>query len=308
MPRTAQFAIRRGHARGFSWNRFRRVWHERLAGFARRVRAGTGFALASASLLLLLTLLTYSRSDASLDTASAASPANYVGRGGAIVADILMQSVGLAAYLLPAVLLGWAFRLLLQRPVHRPVRRCLLLLPTFFFGAFACSILHPALALPAGSGGALGWLALAFVRRVGLAAAALPLAMAAAALLAWLLLAIIGLSPGDWRELGQGAGRVARLSGHGTAAAAGIAGRLFLAWRERRAADRRAAASGALVRPPPPDGRPAPQFAAAAAAPAPDPMPADAPAAGRFVRLVMPRPKQPPAGRRADAEAQPALD
>ena len=311
MPRTAQFALRRGHARGFSWRRYRRVWREQLAGALRPLYAAGGTALAVASLLLLLALLTYRRADASLDTASAAPVANFVGRDGALVADILVQSLGFAAYLLPAVLVGWALRLLLQRPLRRPRRRLAMLPPALVLAAFACAILHPSLAFPAGPGGAVGWLALDLVGRVGLGGMALPLAMTAAALVALLLLTIIGLSPGDWRDIGYLAGRraglMARLSGHGTAAAAGLAGRLFLAWRERRAARRVGPAARPLRAAAGP--RREPQFAAAAAPSAAAPTePADEPGVGRLVRLVMPRPKQPAAARWRDPERQPALD
>ena len=174
----------------------------------RRLFEGLGVALVLASLLLLLALLTYTPGDASLDTAVDAPPRNFLGRDGALVADILIQSVGLAAYLVPTVLFGWAFRLMLQRPIRRPVRG---------IAAAArwrwCSARRPArscapgLALPAGAGGAVGWVLLGVAGRAGLAPFALPLAMAAAALVALLLLSIIGLSPGDWRDLGSGAGR-----------------------------------------------------------------------------------------------------
>jgi S-DNA-T family DNA segregation ATPase FtsK/SpoIIIE len=314
MPRTAQFVIRGGggsHGR-FSWGRQWRQWRDALDGAGRRLYAVGGAALVLASLLLLLALLTYTRADASLDTAASVPPANYLGTDGAVIADLLLQSVGLAAYLLPAALLGWAFRLLLQRPLRNPLRRLSLLPPALVLGALACSILHPALALPAGAGGAVGGLALGFVARLGLSGIALPLAMAAAAAVALLLLSIVGLSQGDWRDLGYGAGRgatrFARLSGHGTVAAAGIAGHLLGRWREDRT-DRHPAQPIRAARP---GERYEPQFGDAAA-PRPSAVapPEAAPAAGRLVRLVLPRARSsPPSARRggADPEMQPALD
>jgi S-DNA-T family DNA segregation ATPase FtsK/SpoIIIE len=318
MPRTAQFAIRRGHARGFSWSRWRRLWRERLDGVGRRLYGTAGMAMAAASLLLLAALLTYRPADASLDTAAAGPTVNFLGRNGALVADVMMQSLGLAAYLLPAALLGWAFRLLLQRPLRRPLRRLSLLLLALVLGAFACSILHPAVALPAGAGGALGWLTLGFVERLGLGGIAVPLAMAAAALVALLLLAIVGLSPGDWRDLGHGAGRgarrMARLSGHGATAASGFVGRLLQQGRERRAANRPEPPGrpwrppGAAGRREPPPAAASASIAVAAASRFPPPEPEDKPAPGRLVRLVMPRVRQGAAARRADPDQQPALD
>src|SRR5436305_12133789 len=62
--------------------------------------------------------------------------------------------------------------------------------------------------------------------------------MAAAAHVALLLLSIIGLSPGDWRVIGGGAGRgaarLARVSGYGTLAAAAFGGRMWKDWRAAR--------------------------------------------------------------------------
>src|SRR5437016_2104812 len=90
--------------------------------------------------------------------------------------------------------------------------------------------------------GAVGWVLLALATRVGLGTLVLPLAMAAAALVALLLLSIIGLSPGDWRQLGSGAGRgatrFARASGRGTVATAVFAHRLIRRWRQARLARR----------------------------------------------------------------------
>ena len=82
---------------------------------------------------------------------------------------LLVQSVGLAAYLVPAVLFGWAFRLMLARPIRRPGRGIVLLLLALVLGAAACSILHAGPALPAGAGGVVGWVLLGLVERAGLA-------------------------------------------------------------------------------------------------------------------------------------------
>src|SRR6266446_7994465 len=135
MARTAQLT-----ARGFSGRV--RGWGDVLGGVKRRLFEGLGALLVLASLLLLLALLTYDPGDASLDTAVAVPAQNYLGHNGAVIADLLIQSVGLAAYLLPAALLGWAFRLMLQRPIRRLGRRFALLLLALLLGAVACSVLH----------------------------------------------------------------------------------------------------------------------------------------------------------------------
>jgi DNA segregation ATPase FtsK/SpoIIIE, S-DNA-T family len=334
MPRAAQVSVR---GFGQMW----RGWSDILGAFGRRLFEGLGVALVLAGLLLLLALLTYTPGDASLDTAVDASPRNFLGRDGALVADILIQSVGLAAYLVPTVLFGWAFRLMLQRPIRRPIRGILLLLVALILGAAACSILHPSLALPAGAGGAVGWVLLGLAGRAGLAPFALPLAMAAAALVALLLVSIIGLSPGDWRDLGSGAGRraarFARVSGRGTVAATVFGQRFVRRWRAarllRRTAEtgRRSPVAGDREWPPRPHpgwpgvtalpDRREPQLGRGGAPASAGRSQGDATAAltgavgavpeavtARLVRLVMPRAKPGLPGRRGELELQPALD
>src|SRR5438067_686606 len=332
MSRSAQMSIR-----GFGHRV--RGWREMLAGVERRLYSVVGAGLVMVSLLLLLALLTYSPADPSLNTAADARAGNYLGPQGAVVADVLIQSVGLAAYLLPAVLLGWAFRLMLQRPIRRLLRRLAMLVLALLLGGLACSILNPSMPLPAGPGGAVGWALMSTVARAGFGGIAVPLAMAAAALVAWLLLATIGLSPGDWREIGSGAGRhagrLARASGRGTVAAASFGHRLFRDWREARRAFREADPDFA-ERPPrrpaefPPRTAPGfpprqrsvvtplperrePRLGPTSGGPARPQQPPpeadeDQPVTGRLVRLVMPRAKPQGLGRRGEQELQPALD
>src|SRR4051812_49581434 len=110
MARSAQLAMRGfgGRVRG---------WGEFLNSIKQRVFEGLGALLVLASLLLLLALLTYFPGDASLDTAVATAPRNYLGYEGAVLAHFLMQSVGLAAYLLPAGGLGGGVLLVVGGPL-----------------------------------------------------------------------------------------------------------------------------------------------------------------------------------------------
>src|SRR5712691_2650277 len=91
-----------------------RGWAQLQAALGQRVREALGFALLLGSLLLLLTLVTYDPRDPSLDTAVDSAPHNFLGRDGAVLADLLRQSLGIAAFLIPMVLLAWSFRLLLN--------------------------------------------------------------------------------------------------------------------------------------------------------------------------------------------------
>jgi S-DNA-T family DNA segregation ATPase FtsK/SpoIIIE len=319
-----------------------RGWEELADGARRRLFEAGGFALMLSSLLVLLALLTYRPGDPSLDTAADTVPSNFLGLGGAILADALLQAIGLAAYLIPFVLIGWAFRLLLQRPLRHFPRRIAQMILALLAGAFACSVLQVGLPLPAGAGGAVGWALMRLVSHAGFEIFALPLAMAAAALVAALLMAIMGLSWGDWRDIGGGAGRgatrLARASRSGTVAAAAFGGRAVRYWRELR----RDFGEEPIDEPPPPRAatpklslvealgprlramvtsapdrheprfdKAEPQFGKTeptmGPAPPPEPDPEED-LAGRLVRLVMPRAKPPTPGRRAEQERQPTLD
>jgi S-DNA-T family DNA segregation ATPase FtsK/SpoIIIE len=287
-----------------------RGWSEALAVLRRWTVETIGFALLIATLLLALSLWTYTPADPSLDTATAAGSHNFLGRDGAILADLLRQWLGYAAFLIVAVLLGWSFRLLSSRHLPRLGRGLLLLPLTVALGAFALSVLDAADgAAPPVSGGVIGWALQHPLLRLGLGKALLPAAMVAAGTVGLLLLLTIGMSWRDWRRFvvgaARGAGRVARVSGRGTAAAGGA---LWRHWQLRQRED-------AAAKPPPApvvtplrqrheprlDRRPA---APAAAAPAPP----EATMSGRFIRLIAPRARSVGPGRRSAEERQPKLD
>ena len=78
-----------------AWSGLALVWS---LPFTARLRGG---ALAMAGLALLLSIATYQAGDPSLNVASAQAPHNLLGGFGASVADIAMQSLGLAAWQKP---------------------------------------------------------------------------------------------------------------------------------------------------------------------------------------------------------------
>src|SRR5437764_12307534 len=86
-----------------------------LAVVKHRLAEAFGFALLLVCLLLFLSLLTYDPRDGSLNTAIDATPHNFLGHDGAVLADLLWQSLGLACFLIPILMLGWSLRLLLHR-------------------------------------------------------------------------------------------------------------------------------------------------------------------------------------------------
>jgi S-DNA-T family DNA segregation ATPase FtsK/SpoIIIE len=181
---------------------------EASAALKRRFFEALGFALLLGCFLLALMLFTYDPRDGSLNTAVDAPPHNFLGQNGAVVSDVLWQSVGLASFLIPILLLAWALRLLLNRPLHAAWFRLALLPVMLVLGALCLSVLDlGSFSPPAGPGGAVGWALLRLLSRAGLGTAALPISMGSAALVGLLLLAAMGLSLRELRELGEGAGR-----------------------------------------------------------------------------------------------------
>ncbi len=186
-----------------------------MEALRRRLTEGAGVLLVFASLLLAVTLASFDHNDPSLSHAITGPVKNIAGPMGAVVADVLLQAVGLAAGLLPAVLLAWAFRLLLNRGVTQLTLRSALLLPLLVLGAIALTLIPPGAHWPirAGLGGIVGLMGLDVLSHMGAPRPAL--AMGAAALAGLLLLYVLGLTLEDWALIGRGAGRAARVSGRG---------------------------------------------------------------------------------------------
>jgi S-DNA-T family DNA segregation ATPase FtsK/SpoIIIE len=163
-----------------------------------------GTLLFIAALVFSLVLATHDRTDPSWDMAVDKVPANFGGPAGAILADLLLQTVGAASVVVPIVLSAWALRLLL----HRPIRVIWLRLPMMPVLMLAVAISLGV--LPNTAGGVLGRL---FWQVLALGDAAPFAAMGFAAVSGLMLVFVLGLSPGEWREVGRGAGRVAWAGG-----------------------------------------------------------------------------------------------
>ncbi|WP_119420074.1 FtsK/SpoIIIE family DNA translocase [Desertibaculum subflavum] len=156
--------------------------------------------------LLALLLATYSPDDPSLNNATSAAAGNALGRPGAFIADIALQTLGIGAAAVVLVLAGWAWRVVSHRGV-RWYQVALLPLAVLLLAATAAgfSSVDPN-RLPAGFGGVAGALVtrsalLPLLHNIGLAVGPaliglflLPLAIVAAG-------AAIGVRPA---ELGAG--------------------------------------------------------------------------------------------------------
>ena len=216
-----------------------RAWTDTRAALKRRFFEALGFCLLLAALLILAALLSYSARDPSLDTAIDTPAHNFIGGNGAIVADLLRQGFGFAAFVIPVTLVGWSLRLLLDRPLQSFWLKLGLLPVAVILASLSLSVLDSGESSSSVAyGGVLGWGMQRLLAGAGFGSLALPASMTAAAGLGLLLLLILGLSWRDWHQLGSGASRgarrVAAFSGRGTIVAATLGGKVARQWWQAR--------------------------------------------------------------------------
>jgi DNA segregation ATPase FtsK/SpoIIIE, S-DNA-T family len=258
-----------------------------------------------AALLLAAALFSYDPRDPSLDTAIDVGPHNLLGNNGAVLADLLRQSLGMAAFVVPAVLAGWSLRLLLGQPIRSFWLKLVMLPMALILASLASSVLdHGTGSGAVGYGGALGWGMQRLLVFSGLGRLSLATSMIAAAGLGLSLLLMLGLSGRDWRQLGRGVGRIAFNSGRATMIAARFGGRLLRRQAPGPGAPRAAAG---------PQAGAGPSSLAQGREPRLDrggSLEMSAPERGRasLIRLVVPQPQRSPPGRRSEEESQPRLD
>ena len=175
--------------------------------FARRLSELAGLALTAFAAVIAVALATYSAADPSFNSASGSAPANLIGRPGAYGADLLLQWLGLAACLLPAILGAWSWALLSHRGLsRRPVRFALAPL-SVLLAAVGCASLGLAdWPTAAGAGGAIGEIVLSAFGTLGLGAlelegaAGMAVAGIGAVFLVVAALALIVALGVPWRE------------------------------------------------------------------------------------------------------------
>jgi S-DNA-T family DNA segregation ATPase FtsK/SpoIIIE len=124
----------------------------------RRLREASGLALISLAMVVALALATWSVQDPSLSHATDARVHNLLGMPGAIVADLLMQLLGLGSLALLLPIGMWGYRLLGHRPLNRERLRIFVwLVGAVLSAAFASCLPRSAhWPLPSGLGGVIG--------------------------------------------------------------------------------------------------------------------------------------------------------
>ncbi len=186
--------------------RKRRFLPEGAGSFLRlRLMEILGAGLLLAGLALLLALATFDRGDPSLNVATPQAPQNLFGLRGAYVADLMLQSLGLSAWLLGFVVAVWGLRLMRRHSIPRFGLRLALLPLTLLLSAVALGFVGGAGSdwiTHAGPGGVTGRelgdvvRSYSFVVGNGLSAGLLALGFGGAALLC--LVPTLAMQRDDW--------------------------------------------------------------------------------------------------------------
>ena len=203
----------------------RRDQPSRAARFIRRRLVElAGVAVAAASVAAAGALYSYRPEDLSFAPGQPASiTQNALGIPGAWFADFFTHTTGLAAWLLPLILLSWAWRIASHRGLGPVWLRFTMLPGALFLGAmtFATQPAPVSWPLPNGAGGVLGELALAelselLLRRLTLGTETVGIVFGLFALAACLL--AMGIDRGEWFSIGRTAWRGAVFAGRVVAA------------------------------------------------------------------------------------------
>ena len=195
----------------------------RVARFLkRRLVELFGVAVAAASVAAAGALISYRPEDSSLTSSPADGVThNMLGEPGAWFADFFTQTVGLAAWSVPPILLAWAWRIASHRGLGPLWIRFTMLPGALFLGAIAFATLPVPVSwpLPNGAGGAFGEIVLAelnklLLHRLAVGSGTAGIVFGLLALAACLL--AMGIGRREWSAVGRvawgGAVRVGRLA------------------------------------------------------------------------------------------------
>jgi len=117
-----------------------------------------GVLLLATTVCLAAALMSWSVLDPSLSHATDSPAANWLGRPGAIVADLMLQFFGIGAVAPTLMAAGWGWHLASRRPITRPFTRLALMVAAMTCLSGYLSSLEPTTDWPlvAGYGGVLG--------------------------------------------------------------------------------------------------------------------------------------------------------
>ena len=156
---------------------------------------------------LLAAVLTYDPLDPSLNNATGRAANNLLGNGGALLADLALQSIGAASLAVPPVLAAWSWALFQSGRLARWRWRLVALPALLWLLCLSLAGLGTPESWPLASGleGVVGQLSLARLSELSFLASSSHFLAPGAALLgalgyAWLL----GLSLGQWYGIGRG--------------------------------------------------------------------------------------------------------
>jgi S-DNA-T family DNA segregation ATPase FtsK/SpoIIIE len=205
----------------------------------RRLTELLGLAMGGAALWVALALASFHNDDPAFDKATGQAVQNLLGGAGAYAAELLLQGLGIASILLPAVLLAWGWRLLRHRTLPRFWLKAALLPAALAALSVAASALPTPAAWPpllanCGVGGCIGRQSVALIgHAVGWGPAPISLLGLVAALL--LIYTAAGVPWRAYRVVGGHAGRLSARGGRGLAWLYGRLRRSAAAAAERRA-------------------------------------------------------------------------
>lgn len=188
-----------------------------------RAAEGGGILLLGLGFLLALALASFDPADPNFNHATPHAPQNWLGLPGAYMSDVLLQTLGLAAWLLVVMLASWGFRIVSHRGLPRWWLNVAMVPVTLtLFACFAAALPVPQLwSLRTGLGGILGdFFLYQHLLPLGVALG-LPMSAVLPAAFCLALSGVAfyfasGLSIHEWRSMGAGLG-------FGAAATTGLA-------------------------------------------------------------------------------------
>ncbi len=180
----------------------------------RRFSEITGISLILSGFLLLIALLTYTPSDPSLNSAGITEPKNLLGSSGALLADLLLQSIGLVSLLPSLVLFIWGAQTMRKRPPTFLIGRLGLLFLTLLLTSLSLSVLPIPSDWPLATrlGGVIGVVFLEYTMTVllqGITSLGVSfiveswmLALISALFAVITTITVLGLSAREWQHIG----------------------------------------------------------------------------------------------------------